>query len=157
MPDFYTVEGTRQNEEQDNKRQKGNVIAARMRLAIVTYTCAGTEVSGDNLYLFKPGHPIIVDPTNSSVVVSGAGVAATAAVLDVGDDPSLTSADPDRYTDGLDVGSTGVLTFSSVNAAARSTPHETGAGEWIVAQFATITGAVSTSAKLTFRIAYTIA
>lgn len=136
----------------------GNRIAPRLLnsktfFADLLYTMLGTEAQGDFINLLKLPEGAVIDPTLSSVVSDGI---ATTATLDIGDDDVLgvgTTADADRYADGLDVAAAGIDLFSANACAARLTPYALGADSLIICEFKTLVTPVA-GKKLLFRIAY---
>lgn len=155
MADFYTVQGALQNTEQDAKRASGELLHGRSRLATTQYVTDGTEVTTDLIYIAKFDHPVMIDPTQSSVAVS-ATLDGSAVTMDIGDDPAWTHITPDvdRYADGITVTSAGIITYGAAGVAVDA-PYTTTEGGWLVATIIAST-ALNSGITLTFRTAYTI-
>lgn len=130
-------------------------LCSKLFFAVIAYTMLGTEAQGDFLNLCKLPQGAEIDPTVSTV--TGDGIATTA-TLDIGDDDVLgvgTTADADRYADGLDVAAAGIDLFSANACAARLTPYALGADSIIICEFKTLVTPVA-GKKLLFRIGYRI-
>lgn len=156
MAEFLTDVASSQTNDVDYKRQDGIFVSGTPRVAIVKYTADGTQAATDTIKLVRFGHPVIILPQQSYVHVSAA-MSATACTIDIGDDPSWThiTPDPDRYADGLNAGSAGIVLFTAPAVpAAVGTPYFTTKPGWLTATIATLTGTASSSAVLTFYISY---
>src|SRR5512136_365246 len=115
------------------------------------YTMVGTEAATEYIELAKLQQGVRIDPTLSSITSEGV---ATTLTIDIGDDDVLgvgTTADADRYADGLDCAAAGIDLFSANACAARLTPYTLGSESIIKATFATLATPVA-GKKLTFRI-----
>ena len=158
MATFTTTQAGLQTNEVDAKRASGEKLHARLRVAYVQYSADGTQAADDLINLFYAEKPITIHPELCTVHASAA-LAATAATIDVGDDSGWThiTPDEDRYADGIDVGAAGLDFFTAPAVpAAVGTPYTTTKGGWVQAKIATLTGAASSSAVLTFKIIYSI-
>ncbi len=157
MATFYTDQGTLQNTEVDHKRASGELLHGRLRVAMAEYTSDGTQAANDIIRLVKFEHPVTIFPHLSAVNAS-AGMSATACTIDIGDDSEWTAItpDPDRYADGIDVGSSGIKPFSVGAPDALANPYTTTESGWVDATIATLTGAAASDVYLTFTIVYMI-
>ena len=158
MAQFNSDQATLQTDEVDAKRALGKKTAGRLRMATVQWTTDGTQAATDTIRLMFSAHPVQVVPQLSHVHCDS-DIAATTATLDIGDDSGLTSPDADRYADGIDIhdGANQLYAFTEdAVPAACGTPYVTGNGEWIEATLATLTGAATDGAVVTFTITYVV-
>jgi len=119
------------------------------RTLLLRYTQTGSEAASDIVRLYKLPPGAIVIPQLSAVTSSG--VSATTATITVGDyKPDGTVLDADRYSTSLDVQAAGADSFTGGVAAA--TPFVTTEDSWLTFTYATLTGTVTASATLDFRV-----
>lgn len=134
-------------------RNHGIAKSALPLFVTTSYTMVGTEAAGEYIELCKLPQGVRIDPTLSSITSEGV---ATTLTIDIGDDDVLgvgTTADVDRYADGLDCAAAGIDLFSANACAARLTPYTLGSESIIKATMVTLATPVA-GKKLTFRIAY---
>lgn len=83
---------------------------------LIEVTVPAGIAGGETIAAYVQGISTTVRPTLCRLYTDGAG---TAVVLDIGDE-----VDPDRYADGIDVSTAGIVEFcSGTEPAAVATPH----------------------------------
>lgn len=89
-----------------------NVASGDVQFAVIPYTIAGTEVTGDIINLCLLPHGAIPMPMLSKVVTGAAPAPEGSLVIDVGD-----ADNPDGFTDGLDISVGGAFMFTAGGTA----------------------------------------
>lgn len=152
MATTYSDIANNQNSANFYDRPEGQDVSADLQVANVLYTLVGTEVADDLFNLVKLPRGARLVTGLSHVEAENPG---TALVIDIGDTDS--TADEDRYSDGLTLSAGGHFGFSAGGtvAAAETTPHTLESDCWIQAKVKTATSLIA-AAKLRFTIAYTV-
>lgn len=151
MATFYSDIATNQQSSSNfEDRPSGDLAASDLRIATCLVTLAGTEAADDliNLVRLPKGARVITQLCSCEAENPG-----TALVIDIGDDD--TTADDDRYVDGLTLSAGGHFAFSAGGtvAVAELNPHELESQCWLQAKVKTAT-TITASQTIRFVIAY---
>jgi|32_taG_2_1085360.scaffolds.fasta_scaffold00345_21 hypothetical protein len=152
MATTYSDQAALQNDPKMGNRAAAVQTTGDVRVADVVYTLTGSEAANDIVNLVKLPAGSRVITSLCSVEVENPG---TALVIDIGDDD--TTADADRYSDGLTVSAGGHFAFSAGGtvAAAELAGHTLDSASWIQADVKTATS-LTASQKLRFTIVYAV-
>lgn len=94
-----------------------NVASGDVQFAVIPYTLAGTEVTGDIINLCLLPHGAIPMPMLSKIATGAAPAPEGSLIIDVGD-----ADNPDGFADGVDVSVGGAFMFTSGTAPAWVAP-----------------------------------
>jgi len=126
-----------------------NVNKGKLRVIKTSYTLLASEAATEVLDISEllPGD--IIDEEQSWIYLPNPGTALT---VDIGDDDDSTTADPDRYSDGLDVKAGGYFKLSAGGtvAAQAATPYAIAQKALLHMTFKTVTSI--TAVKINFNI-----
>ena len=147
---YSDIATNQQDSSKFEDRPSGLNVSSPVRISNVLYTLVGTEAADDLINLVKLPKGARVITQLSSCEAENPG---TALVIDIGDDDS--TADDDRYVDGLTLSAGGAFAFSAGGtvAAAELTPHELAAESWVQAKVKTATS-LTASQTIRFVIAW---
>lgn len=143
MATLYSTEGAKQNDPTPKNLLDADTTQASVVYSSAQYVATAAETSSDTVRMMKI--PEGYTPIGQSFVLYSDGVAGTTCTATVG-----TETDPNSIiANGKDINSAGTF-FSALAADAGAdtqTPVTTTADEWIVVDFATLTGTL-TAAKV---------
>lgn len=147
---YSDIATNQQDSSKFEDRPDGVNVSSRLQIASVLYTLTGSEVATDliNLVKLPKGAQVITQLCSCEAENPG-----TALVIDIGDDD--TTADADRYSDGLTLSSGGHVAFNAggTMAVAELNPHPLAAASWVQAEVKTATS-LTASQTIRFIIAY---
>ena len=121
-----------------------------------TYTCLGTEIQNDLVYIARMPAGSLVDPAGN---VTSNGPSGSTLNLQIGDTDTAggtVTADVKRYSDAIDIHTTMTAPLAFASGTTLLAPAEiVDDGAWLTAKFSTMTGSPTAGKVIIFRIKFT--